>query len=314
MDPSRTPLPQSVLETASDGARLIGDLTIALTAGAALVLLLVMVLLTRAARSAGSPVRPQRWLIGGGVAFPGVVLAVLLLQGLQIGDALSHNPEFQGMEVDVIAHRWWWEMRYRDPQGNTQVVVANELHLPADCAVVLNLFTRDVIHSFWVPSLAGKVDMIPGHRNQLAIHATKPGRFRGQCAEYCGTQHANMGLEVVVQSPNDFRAWLLNQAAPSVAANGAQLQRGKQVFLDSSCSTCHAIRGTGATGVLGPDLTHLASRRMLAAATVHNNPASLIAWILDAQHLKAGNLMPSMPAPERSEDLHALIAYLGSLH
>jgi cytochrome c oxidase subunit 2 len=314
MEDSGAAAPQSVLATASDGARLIGDLTIALTIGAVLVFLLVMVLLARGVRSRPTPVNARRWIVGGGLVFPGVVLTVLLVEGVRIGEALSHNPDLEGMEVEVIAHRWWWELRYRSPLGVEQVVLANELHLPADCAVVLNLTTQDVIHSFWVPALGGKVDMIPGHRNQLAIHATQPGRYRGQCAEYCGTQHSNMALEVVVESPEAFRTWLLNQAAPAVAAADPQRQRGQQVFVENGCSSCHTIRGIGAAGALGPDLTHLASRRMLAAATLPNNAASLIAWILDAQHLKPGNLMPSMPAPEQPEDLHALAAYLGSLH
>jgi cytochrome c oxidase subunit II len=304
---------QSVLAPASEGARIIGDLTWALIIGAGALFLIVMVLLVRGAWSDPAPVNRRLWLVGGGLVLPGVVLTVLLAQGLRIGSALSHPADLKGLEVEVIAHRWWWELRYRNPQGQGWVVLANELHLPLDCAAVLRFASTDVIHSFWVPALAGKVDVIPGRRSQLTIHASRPGRFRGQCAEYCGTQHANMGIEVVVESPQAFRAWLMNQAQPAIAPADALARRGQQVFLEAGCGACHTIRDISA-GALGPDLTHVAGRRSIAAATLRNGPQSLIAWIHDAQHLKPGNLMPSMPVFQDSEDTRALIAYLGSLH
>jgi cytochrome c oxidase subunit 2 len=313
MSPDPLQASQSVLAPASRGAGAIEDLSIQLFAGGALVLLLVMALLAFGAWTAPKPVNARRWIIAGGVALPGVVLAVLLLQGLRIGAALSHAPDLQGLEVEVVARRWWWELRYRDPQGGSQVVLANELHLPSDCAVVLQLVSSDVIHSFWVPALAGKVDAIPGHRNRLVVHATQPGRYRGQCAEYCGTQHANMALEAVVETPAQFRNWLLNQARPALEPGDALARRGQQVFLDGGCGSCHAIRGTAAAGALGPDLTHVASRRSLAAATLANDPAALASWIRSAQHLKSGSLMPSMPIASDA-DLRALAAYLGGLH
>jgi cytochrome c oxidase subunit II len=303
---------QSVLATASDSAAVISDLTIAMVVGAALLFLMVMVLLVRGAWAPPSPVKPSRWLVGGGLVLPGVVLALLLAEGLRIGAALSHEPDMHGLEVEVIARRWWWEFRYRNSDGSESVALANELHLPMDGATVLTFTSRDVIHSFWVPALAGKVDVVPGARNRLIIHATQPGRFRGQCAEYCGTQHANMGLEVVVETPEQFRTWLLNQAGPAVQSADALTHRGQQVFLESGCPACHTVRGIRAAGVLGPDLTHVASRRRLAAATLDNDPGSLIAWVHDAQHLKPGNLMPSMPV-SNGEDARALAAWLGSL-
>jgi cytochrome c oxidase subunit 2 len=306
------PAPQSALAPASEGAALISDLTLVLVIGAVAVLLLVMVLLARGWWTASAPVNPRRWLVGGGLVLPGVVLAVLLLQGVRVGDALSHPPEFDGLEVEVVARRWWWELRYRDPERGEQVVLANELHLPQDCEVVLEFSSADVIHSFWVPALAGKVDVIPGHDTRLAIHAARAGRYRGQCAEFCGTQHANMALEVVVESPAKFREWLVAQGRPAVQPATAQALRGQQVFSANGCAACHAIRGTPAAGVLGPDLTHMASRRLIASATFPNNRHSLVEWIRDAQHLKPGNLMPSMPAEEA--DLDALAAYLETLH
>jgi cytochrome c oxidase subunit II len=303
---------QSVLATASDSAAAIGDLTIAMIVGAALLFLLVMGLLVRGAWAPPTPVKPSRWLVGGGLVLPGVVLALLLAQGLRLGAALSHEPDMQGLEVEVIARRWWWEFRYRNPDGSDSVALANELHLPMDGTVVLTFTSGDVIHSFWVPALAGKVDVVPGARNRLIIHANQPGRFRGQCGEYCGTQHANMGLEVVVEAPEQFRAWLLNQAGPAVQPADALARRGQQVFLESGCPACHSVRGISAAGVLGPDLTHVGSRRRLAAATLDNDPGSLMAWVHDAQHLKPGNLMPSMPV-SNGEDARALAAWLGSL-
>jgi cytochrome c oxidase subunit 2 len=309
--------PQSVFLPASSGADLLSDLSIALIAGATLIFAGVMALLWFSVRSRGArEVDGQRWIVAGGIVLPVAVLTVLLAAGLAIGSRLSHGAGIEALEVEVVARRWWWELRYRTPDGRGFIVTANELHLPTDCKVTLTLLSGDVIHSFWVPALGGKVDTIPGHRNRLAVHATRPGRWRGQCAEYCGTQHANMSMEVVVESPTAFRQWLMNEAAP---APGAALEpadavgrRGLRVFLDSGCATCHAVRGTTAAGTLGPDLTHLASRRTIAAATLPNTPAMLAAWIPGAQHLKEGNLMPSMPV--LGEDLDALVAWLGALH
>jgi cytochrome c oxidase subunit 2 len=303
---------QSVLAPASYSAGAISDLTIAMVVGAVLLFLLVMVLLVRGARAGPSPVNPLLWLVGGGLVLPGVVLTLLLAQGVRIGAAHSHESDMKGLEVQVIARRWWWELRYRHSDGEGSVALANELHLPLDRAAVLTFASGDVIHSFWVPALAGKVDVVPGVRTRLLVHATEPGRFRGQCAEYCGTQHANMGLEVVVETPEQFHTWLLNQARPAVQSADALVLRGQQIFLQSGCPACHSIRGTSAGGVLGPDLTHVASRRRLASATLDNNWGSLIAWVHDAQHLKPGNLMPSMPI-SNAEDARALVAWLGSL-
>jgi len=303
-----------MLAPASDGAQLIDQLWNGMLAGGIAILLLVVVLAVLAARRGESPVSARRWLIGGGVALPVVVLSALLGEALRIGAALAHSPEPAGMEVEVVARRWWWELRYRDPDGQTQVVLANELHLPMDCVSVLSVNTADVIHSLWIPALAGKVDAIPGQRNQLVMHPTRTGRLRGQCAEYCGTQHANMGLEVVVETPAAFRAWLLNQARPAAATEGDAAKRGEQVFTEMGCATCHRVRGSAASGELGPDLTHVASRRTLAAATLINTAEGLERWLHAAQQVKPGNLMPSLPADIGDADRVALVAYLAGLH
>lgn len=304
-------IPQSVLAPASTAAQSIGQLTIGLFIGAALVFVLVMALLACGLRRAPVAVNGRRWIILGGLVLPCLALAAVLVSGLRIGVALSHSPAPGALEIEVIARRWWWELRYRDPDGGEHVVLANELHLPLDGAAMLTFTSGDVIHSFWVPALGGKVDVIPGQTNHLVVHPVRVGRYRGQCAEYCGTQHAGMGLEVVVESPAQFRAWLLNQARPAAQPTEALARRGAQLFIEAGCGTCHAIRGTTAAGQLGPDLTHLASRRQLAAATLDNGSGSLQQWIRSAQHLKPGSLMPSLPRNE--EELAALAAYLGEL-
>lgn len=313
MSPTATHMSQSVLAPGSVAAQLIGELTLGLFAGATLVLVLVMALLVRGVHSAPAEVDARRWILLGGLALPALALAAVLASGLHIGVALSHPPALQALEVEVIARRWWWELRYRDPNAAGHVVLANELHLPLDRAAVLMISSNDVIHSFWVPALGGKVDAIPGMTNHLVVHTTRAGRYRGQCAEYCGTQHAGMGLEVVVESPAQFRDWLVQQARPASDPSDELARRGLQVFLDGGCGSCHAVRGTAAAGQLGPDLTHLASRRRIAAARLDNDALSLQRWIRSAQHLKPGSLMPSLPAGGSDEDLSALAAYLEGL-
>jgi cytochrome c oxidase subunit 2 len=191
-------------------------------------------------------------------------------------------------------------------------VLANELHLPVGGVVDLTLTTADVIHSFWVPALAGKVDMIPGHRNRLVMHPSREGIYRGQCAEYCGDQHARMALEVVVQSPQAFGAWLAREATPAAEPATGEQARGRAAFFRGGCATCHTIRGTSAAGQLAPDLTHVGSRRMIAAGTLRNHRAALAGWIAGSQAIKPGNLMPSMAVFE-GDELLALASYLESL-
>jgi cytochrome c oxidase subunit 2 len=203
-------------------------------------------------------------------------------------------------------------VRYESPDGNGAVVLANELRLPANCMVELRLRTTDVIHSFWVPALAGKVDMIPGRENRLLIDARHEGVYRAQCAEYCGTQHARMALEVIVTSPEAFRQWLAREARPAAEPSDSLRGRGRDLFLAGGCGTCHTIRGTGASGTLGPDLTHVGNRRTLAAGTLRNHVGTMAAWIVGAQTLKPGSLMPSMPVYS-GEELQAVAAYLSGL-
>jgi cytochrome c oxidase subunit 2 len=283
--------------------------------GGGLILLLVMVLVLRAAFSGERKINARTWLLGGGVVFPVVVLTLLLVYGLRVGSQLSHaghGEAADAMRIDVIAKRWWWEVRYHSPDGLSSTVLANELHLPTGSSADLRLTTTDVIHSFWVPALAGKVDMIPGHSNRLVVHATREGVYRGQCAEYCGSQHARMALNVVVEPPQEFQQWLARQRASAIEPDNDLLRAGQAAFFKGGCHVCHTIRGTDARGQLGPDLTHAGSRLTLAAGTLVNHRGAMAGWISGTQAIKPGALMPTMNVFDGPE-LRALSAYLESL-
>jgi cytochrome c oxidase subunit 2 len=207
----------------------------------------------------------------------------------------------------VIGHQWFWEVRY----PGTNAVTANEIHIPVGVPVDVIATTDDVIHSFWVPELNRKIDMIPGRENRILLEADRAGRYRGQCAEFCGLQHANMSLYVFADPPARFRAWLANMAKPARAPTTQQQRAGLAVFLSQACSGCHQIRGTEAKGQVGPDLTHLRTRTTIAALTLRNDRGNLGSWILDPQHAKPGNKMPGFNVP--GSQLDQLLAYLESL-
>lgn len=253
------------------------------------------------------------WLvIGGGIVFPVVVLTLLLGYGLFVLQAgASRAREAEGPGVTVVGKRWWWEVVYTGPGGGP-VVSANELRLPVGRAVALRLESDDVIHSFWAPRLAGKLDMIPGRTNVLTLRATEPGISRGQCAEYCGGPHALMAFHVVAMPPEEYDAWLAREAAPARAPATAVQRRGERLFMESGCGACHAVRGTAAVGTIGPDLTHVGSRLSLAAATLPNDEAAFARWIEDNQHVKPQNLMPPYRLFTPGE-LASLAAYLDGL-
>jgi cytochrome c oxidase subunit 2 len=199
-------------------------------------------------------------------------------------------PRQTAMTIDVIGHQWWWEVRY----PGTDAVTANELHIPTGTRVNVVATTADVIHSFWVPQLARKIDQVPGRRNRVLLYASRPGRYRGQCAEFCGFQHANMSLFVIAQPPAAYRAWLRNMSGGAPRPANATAQAGERVFMANQCASCHEIRGTSAKGLVGPDLTHVASRRTLAGAEIRNTPARLRAWIASPQSIKPGSRMPDL--------------------
>jgi cytochrome c oxidase subunit 2 len=205
------------------------------------------------------------------------------------------SPRSTAMTIDVIGHQWWWEVRYpgRAASGS-YAVTANEIHIPVNTRVNVVTTTADVIHSFWVPQLARKIDTVPGRFNRVLLYASRPGRYRGQCAEFCGFQHANMSMFVVAQSRAAFQSWLSNMAAPAATPTTSMARLGQHVFMTSQCASCHQIRGTSAQGLIGPDLTHLASRRTIAAATLRNTPANLLRWISQPQAVKPGNRMPDL--------------------
>jgi cytochrome c oxidase subunit 2 len=250
------------------------------------------------------------WVVlGGGVVFPLAVVTALFIvsDGLIIHVTEAPAASKTAMTVEAIGHQWFWEFRY----PGTKAVTADEMHMPVDTAVNLVATTRDVIHSFWVPELNRKIDTIPGQRNRIELYANKIGVYRGQCAEYCGLQHAHMSMLVFVQSKAAFRKWLRNQAAPARAPTTKLERNGESAFLGGACSSCHQIRGTDAHGFVGPDLTHLASRATLAGVMLRNDPSDLRRWIREPQQIKPGNEMPDLRLTKAQ--LNALVAYLESL-
>jgi cytochrome c oxidase subunit 2 len=242
------------------------------------------------------------------------VATAIVVLGLSVLSYLAQRTVFakdtSAPVVRVVGHQWWWEVKY---EGNPdqQFTTANEIRIPVGRPVTVKLETRDVIHSFWVPSLGGKMDLINNQDNELQLTATKPGVYRGQCAEFCGIQHAHMGFEVIALPPDQYEDWRAKQVKSAQPPQDAELQKGETVFRGRGCAVCHTISGTPAGGKLGPDLTHLASRRTIAAATLPLTPGNLGGWISDPQHIKPGNRMP--PVKLEGEELSALVRYLGSL-
>jgi cytochrome c oxidase subunit II len=213
--------------------------------------------------------------------------------------------------IRVRGFQWWWEVNYFDPKTGETFATANEIHVPVGRAVRLQLAAADVIHSFWVPSLAGKQDLIPGRDNELTFVAQRAGVYRGQCAEFCGLQHARMALAVVALPAEAFAQWLETQRADAVAPSSEELRRGHDVFVAKACGACHTIRGTQAAGMTGPDLTHVGGRRTIAAGVFETTRGSLAAWIADPQTIKPGNNMPMVPL--EPDELRAVSAYMASL-
>ena len=251
--------------------------------------------------------RGKKAILWGGIILPAIILLVVF--GFTVGTlrAMSMPETDENTIIEVIGHRWWWEVHYTDHQFFT----ANEIHIPVGQPVQIKLTSQDVIHSFWVPQLHGKMDMNPGKTNTFWIRADEAGEYWGECAEFCGVQHAKMQFVVVAELPEEFEAWLEQQRQPAAEPVDELAQQGKQIFLSSDCINCHTIEGTNATGALGPDLTHLASRRTLGAGAIENTIGSLGGWVVDSHSIKPGNLMPEtdIDGPE----LHALLAYLVSL-
>lgn len=250
-------------------------------------------------------------VVAGAVGVTVIVLFVLLFASVGTGRALGSLSQPQALTIKLTGLQWWWRVEYQDPVPSRMVTTANEIHIPTGRPVLIRLESRDVIHSFWVPSLHGKRDLIPGHPGEIWIEAERPGVYRGQCAEFCGYQHAKMGLLVIAEPPERFAAWLDAQRRPAVEPATPAQKRGRELVETLPCALCHTVQGTEASGKTGPDLTHLASRRTLAAGTLPNTPGNLAGWIVDPQGVKPGNHMPANLMG--SEDLQALLSYLGSL-
>ena len=238
-----------------------------------------------------------------GIAIPlGVNVALFVVANLVVAKTTdAPNARTTAMTIHVIGHQWWWEVRY----AGSSAVTANEIHIPVATRVNLIVTTDDVIHSFWVPRLNRKIDTIPGHPNRILLEADKPGRYRGQCAEFCGMQHAHMGMYVFAEPKARFRSWLAHNAAPRTAPPSGQARAGQQLFDSQACASCHAIRGTSANGQVGPDLTHVGERTSLAALAIPNRGADLLKWISDPQHVKPGNRMPRLNLTKRQFELIA---------
>ena len=280
---------------------------------------------------------PERWkaalggekaVLIGGIAFPGVVLTGLLVWGLTLTASLTDPAPDDAMRVRVTGHMWWFDVEYLDTDGNVLRRDANELHLPVGEPVVLELASEDVIHSFWVPNLSGKEDMIPGRTNELVVQADRAGRFGGVCAEYCGGPHALMGFVTIAHERADWDAWLAGRSGnlpserdqnvpgdmptairESARSDASSLLNGEQLFMDSGCAACHRVAGTKANGLAGPDLTHVGSRLTLGAGILPNNRGTMIGWIGDSQSIKPGNRMPSYDMLS-AQELEAITIWL----
>ena len=256
--------------------------------------------------------RSRRNVVISAVTITIIILFVFLIASFSAGKSMtSELANKNGMTIEVTGHQWWWEVRYQDSDASNIFTTANEIHIPVGVPVTFSLEASDVIHSFWVPNLAGKKDLIPGKINTIWLQADKPGVYRGQCAEYCGLQHAQMALWVVADPQEQFNAWRQNQNQTSITPSSDSQKRGQQVFLSSTCVMCHTINGTPAGSNIGPNLTHVGSRNMIGAATLSNTREHMAQWIKDSQAVKPGNRMPQHNLSEA--DLQALVDYLQSL-
>ncbi|HEV7923029.1 MAG TPA: cytochrome c oxidase subunit II [Thermoanaerobaculia bacterium] len=311
---------QSTLHPAGPQAQRILDLFDVFLIVTTVVFVIVVVLTVAAVvkgrrrrEAIGEDTRGMKLAVGTGAVLTIAALITLLVTSVATGRAVGTfgggNPD--QMEIVVTGHQWWWEVTYPDPQASNTVRTANEIHIPTGQPILLRLATRDVIHSLWIPRLHGKRDLIPGRINKIYIQADAPGVFRAQCAEFCGLQHAHMSLVVIAQTPGDFMQWKIHQQAPANDPATPQQAHGRELFLDLPCINCHAVTGTDAYATLGPDLTHVASRKTLAAGTLINNHGNLAGWVSNAAAIKPGAQMP--PIPMNGPELQDLLAYLENL-
>lgn len=283
-------------------------LTYALTMGA-----LFWAIFRRRATADDAPETSTRlgWIIAVAVGLTIVTLVGLTVASVAASRGLSAPPVEAAVTVEVIGHQWWWEFRYQGATPHEWVNSPNELRIPVGVPVAIKATSRDVIHSFWVPNLHGKRDLVPGMATHTWIQADRPGVYRGQCGEFCGHQHANMAFEVIAQPMDEFRAWLEHQRRAAPEPDSDLASRGRDLFVSGPCAQCHTVRGTPAGSRVGPDLTHVAGRRTLAAGTLPMTRGHLSGWVADAQSVKPGSRMP--PNLVSGEDLRAIVAYLETL-
>lgn len=304
---------QSVLDPAGRDAQVLADLFWVMLAGAVVLWLLVNGLLFYVTRIEPRPLSPraaEALIIGGGVVFPTVLLAALLVYALS--EMPRQRAPGEGLEVRVTAHQYWWRVEYWPDGATAPVISANEVRLPTGQRSEIVLKAERVIHSFWIPALGGKTDMIPGRETRMSLEPEREGTFRGQCTEFCGESHAFMAFGAVTLSPEAFATWLKAEAAPAKPPEGAEAEQGAALFLSEGCGSCHAVRGTAAAGSVGPDLTHLASRTTLAAGILPMTTEALQEWIADPERFKPGVEMPGYDHLTETERA-ALATYLMGL-
>lgn len=307
----------NALDPAGTQAALIaGETWYLLAMGGVVFVLVAGVLLLGVLRRRGDSVqapsnRTLAFAVGGALTATVVVLIANLVVDMRVAHALDHLARDDALTIQVTGQQWWWEVQYVDDDPRRRLTTANEIHIPTGEPVLFSLRSLDVIHAFWVPRLHGKRDLIPGYTRSLWLQADVAGVYRGECAEFCGHQHAHMALTVVAEPREQFAQWYEAQLATAAPPADARAAEGQQVFLGKSCPLCHSIRGTDASGRVGPELTHVAGRSRIAAATLPNDAAALRAWIADPHMFKPGVRMPRNPLTD--EELDALVAYLRGL-
>jgi cytochrome c oxidase subunit II len=306
-------MPLSALVAAGQDAAAIGHLFLVMAVGAVVVwagVIAVAIYAVRGERRTHSQREANLFILGGGVALPTVLLGGLIAYGLPVLPEVLAPGDTDALRIHVTAKQWWWRAQYVTPVGTVET--ANEIRLPVGARVDLLLTSPDVIHSFWVPSLAGKIDMIPGRVTRIALEPARTGVFGGACAEYCGASHARMHFDVVVMRAPEFETWLASQAQPARQPSDPLLKNGQTAFMTHGCAACHTVRGLTTVGRIGPDLTHVGGRLRIAAGTLPNAPADFARWIGQPDRFKPGVHMPAFRTLSPSE-LAALGAYLDSL-
>ena len=256
--------------------------------------------------------RRASWAIGSAIGVTVIVLFVILIVSVVTGKRVQGLTSKNPVTIQITGHQWWWEITYPNPQADQTVTTANEFHVPVGTPIVVLTNSKDVIHSFWAPNITGKRDLLPGNSSAFWFQIDQPGTYHGQCAEFCGLQHAHMGFSIIAEPVDEFQAWQQQQIKAAIEPSTPEALRGREVFLTHACLMCHTIRGTDAGSRFGPDLTHVASRKMIAAETLPNTAGALAGWVVDPQRIKPGTQMS--PNPLSPDDLQAVVTYLQSLH